>query len=90
MVNLEAAILKTPVITTYQTGLDKEWNANGGQLINPDIDELTTALEHALSWSVQEREQNGQKLHLFVRNNYSWEERFKDWLALYASCKTEN
>ena len=86
MVNLEAAILKTPVITTYQTGLNKEWNANGGQLINPNINELIVALEHVLSWSVQEREENGQKLYQFVRSNYSWTGKFKDWLALYESC----
>jgi glycosyltransferase involved in cell wall biosynthesis len=87
MVNLEAAVLKTPVITTYQTGLDQLWNDNGGKLINSNTDELVKALEEVLKWSDEERDLNGEKLYDFVIANYSWTERFKDWVELYKSCK---
>ncbi|WP_405611274.1 glycosyltransferase [Polaribacter sp. Asnod1-A03] len=87
MVNLEAAILKTPVITTHQTGLKPEWNNNGGRLINPNLKELIIALDEILEWDVEKRNKNGEQLYNFVINNYSWSERFKDWLELYKSCQ---
>jgi glycosyltransferase involved in cell wall biosynthesis len=90
MVNLEAAILKTPVITTYQTGLNPLWNENGGILINPVELELDNALQSVLNWSNEDRIIKGDKLHKFVVNKYSWEKRFKDWLNLYKSCVYEN
>jgi glycosyltransferase involved in cell wall biosynthesis len=85
MVNLEAALQQTPVITTHQTGLKKEWNENGGVLINPNQDEIIFALEKAINWSLEERNSNGNKLFQFVKKNYSWEYRFIDWLKLYKS-----
>ncbi|MFK8059281.1 MAG: glycosyltransferase [Polaribacter sp.] len=86
MVNLEGAILKTPVITTHQTGLNPLWDANGGKLINPNITELTKTLNEVLSWSDEERNKNGEKLYDFVIKNYSWSHRFKDWINLYELC----
>lgn len=83
MVNLEAAILKTPVITTFQTGLDKAWNDHGGILVNPLLDEIENALKIALNWTIQERNRNGEHLRSFVLNKYSWQNRFKDWVKLY-------
>jgi len=85
MVNLEAAITKTPVITTYQTGLGEEWSNNGGKLINPNVKELYLALEEVLQWTNDERINNGEKLYDFALKNYSWDERIKDWIALYRS-----
>jgi glycosyltransferase involved in cell wall biosynthesis len=85
MVNLEAALQQTPVITTYQTGLKKEWNDNGGILINPNQNELAFALEKAINWSLEERNRNGNKLFQFVKKNYSWESRTLDWVELYKS-----
>jgi glycosyltransferase involved in cell wall biosynthesis len=87
MVNLEAAILKTPVITTYQTGLNKDWNINGGILINPNIKELTIALKEAIGWDTAERNKKGQMLYNFVLQHYSWENRYKDWQTLYNNIK---
>lgn len=83
MVNLEAAALKTPVITTYQTGIKKEWNNNGGILINPNIDELYTALNKVILWSDKERKRNGEKLFKFVEKEYSWEKNLINWKELY-------
>ena len=85
MVNLEAAALKTPVITTYQTGLNLKWNTNGGKLINPNVEELRKVLEDVLNWSISERNKNGEKLYNFVTENYSWSKRFSDWKKLYKS-----
>ncbi|WP_040279619.1 glycosyltransferase [Psychroserpens damuponensis] len=83
MVNLEAAIYKTPVITTFQTGLKKEWSQNGGMLVNPNLNEIETALKTALNWTVKQRNDNGLKLHNFVLKSYSWQYRFNDWVKLY-------
>lgn len=85
MVNLEAAACKTPVITSYNTGISPEWNSNGGIMINPNIDELTLALNTAVNWSDEERIQRGNKLSEFVINNYSWEKKGYLWDELYNS-----
>jgi len=89
MVNLEAAILKTPVITTYQTGLDTKWNENGGKLINPNVNELIENLNEILNWSIDKRNIEGEKLYHFVSKNYSWEGRINDWIQLYKTSKDE-
>ncbi len=89
MVNLEAAILKTPVITTYQTGLNPKWNINGGILINPNENELFDSLQQVLKWDAKKRNLNGQKLYSFVKKYYSWQGKKEDWLKLYKSCKNE-
>ena len=83
MVNLEAGILSTPVITTFQTGIKEEWNENGGFLINPNVSELTNALSTVLNWNDEQRLVNGSKLRSFVIENYSWQLKIKDWLNLY-------
>ncbi len=83
MVNLEAGISGTPVITTYQTGLYKEWNNNGGILINPNIDELDKALKEATHWTEKERNDRGGNLKKFIIDNYSWEKNIHKWLQLY-------
>ena len=83
MVNLEAASFKTPVITTFKVGLKKEWNTNGGKLINPNIEELKNALIEVFSWTVEERNTNGKHLYDFVKQHYSWNLRLKDWRNLY-------
>lgn len=83
MVNLEAASLKTPMITTYNTGLNQNWNTNGGRLINPDVNELTEVLKETLNWSLEERVAQGELLFRFVKTAYSWENRLKDWESLY-------
>lgn len=85
MVNLEAAAVKTPVITTYETGLMKEWNDNGGVLIHPKVDVIKLALIQCLSWSNEERNDRGNKLYDFIYNNYSWEKNIYKWIELYRS-----
>jgi len=87
MVNLEAATQKTPVITTFNTGLKHQWSDNGGILINPKKDDLTIALMQVLDWNNRIRNEKGKKLFRFVKENYSWETKLKDWINLYSSLK---
>ena len=83
MVNLEAAIMNTPVITTFQTGLLKEWNEHGGILVNPNVSEVEEALREAISWTQKQRNARGGMLKEFVLNNYSWERNKNKWIKLY-------
>lgn len=83
MVNLEAAACKTPVITTYQTGINPDWNINGGIMINPNEAELTNALNQVSEWSHSERVERGQNLSNYVLENYSWEKKGILWDDLY-------
>lgn len=83
MVNLEAAAFKTPMITTYNTGLEDGWNTNGGKLINPSVKEVKKALKEALDWTLEERIENGQLLYNYVQKKYSWKSRLVDWIQLY-------
>ncbi|CAL2080221.1 Glycosyltransferase involved in cell wall bisynthesis [Tenacibaculum sp. 190524A05c] len=85
MVNLEAALNKTPMITTHKTGLKEGWNTNGGYLINPNIKELTAKLKEAISWNAEERKLKGEQLYEFAKQNYSWSEQFYKWEELYTS-----
>ena len=85
MVNLEAGAMSTPVITTNQTGLLPDWSKNGGELINPDLDELNEALKKAVAWSESERYDRGKSMFQFVETHYSWEKNMSTWLDLYAS-----
>jgi glycosyltransferase involved in cell wall biosynthesis len=87
MVNLEAAMMGTPVITTHQTGLLQEWSRNGGILINPNREELRNAMVNASKWTNQERDTAGKKLREFVIKEYSWKVNKPKWEALYTSMR---
>ena len=83
MVNLEAGLNKTPMITTNNTGLHKDWSNNGGILINANVKELSEALNESLNWSQKERDRKGVLLFNFVKEFYSWENRLNEWELLY-------
>lgn len=85
MVNLEAAMMATPVITTYETGLLPEWSLNGGMLINQTFEELESALKKAYSWNEMERNSLGRKLRQFVIDEYSWKVTLPKWENLYTT-----
>lgn len=85
MVNLEAAACKTPVITTFQTGIKKEWSDNGGKLINPNEEELKQAIFECLSWNHSERVDRGNSLCNYAYENYSWNKKGNLWNELYSS-----
>ncbi len=83
MVNLEAAVCKTPVITSYNTGINPDWNKKGGIMINPNVIELTKAINEITNCSNEERNERGVVLSDFVIKNYSWEEKGHLWNELY-------
>lgn len=85
MVNLEAGLMKTPVITTYQTGLLPDWGKNGGVLIHPQVDQLIQSLDMVSQWSDSERQERGNSLYDFIMKEYSWENKMGDWISLYNS-----
>lgn len=85
MVNLEAAVCKTPVITSYNTGISPEWNNNGGIMLQPKTENLISAMNEAANWSTLERIERGYSLRDFVIKNYSWENKGKMWEELYNS-----
>lgn len=86
MVNLEAAIMETPTITTFQTGLH-DWQDGGGMLVNPNADELAQALRAVCGWDAGEREHRGKASYALVRDRYSWEVVAGQWRKLYYEAK---
>jgi glycosyltransferase involved in cell wall biosynthesis len=87
MVNLEAAMMGTPVITTHQTGLLHEWDSKGGMLINPNFEELQSALQEVSKWDLKKRDLNGEHLRNFIIQEYSWKVNKPKWEALYTSMR---
>lgn len=83
MVNLEAAALKTPVVTTVNTGIKKEWSENGGLLLQPNISELINAINLINQWTLEERLMKGNQIFDFVEKNYSWQKKGELWSNLY-------
>jgi glycosyltransferase involved in cell wall biosynthesis len=83
LVNLEAASVELPVVTTHETGLDG-WEEGGGVLVHPQVEELSRALKQVFSWSESERRERGQKLRQLVERRYSWPAVGPQWLELYA------
>lgn len=83
MVNLEAALSKTIVITTHQTGIDEAWSSSGGYLINPEAEEIKRCLELVLSMRTKDRQAKEIQLRNFVLENYSWKNRYKYWENFY-------
>lgn len=83
LVNLEAAAVSTPVVTSYHTGLF-DWEEGGGILIHPRVEDLTQALEQVLSWSNSEQQERGRRLRQLVESRYSWEAVGPQWSNLYS------
>jgi glycosyltransferase involved in cell wall biosynthesis len=86
LVNLEAAALKTPVITTHETGLS-DWEEGGGLLVHPQVAEVAQALKQVFSWSAAQRQERGRRLRQLVENRYSWEVVGRRWLGLYTALR---
>lgn len=82
LVNLEAAAVETPVITTHETGLS-DWEEGGGILAPPRVEEVSRALELVFSLSEAERRERGRRLRQLVERRYSWEVVGRQWLSLY-------
>ena len=89
MVNLEAANLKCPSITTYQTGLH-DWEEGGGILIDAEsVNSCKQALIDSSYWTVEERIIRGQKSYNLVEKRYNIAVTNNLWLSLYSSLKNK-
>ncbi len=83
MVNLEASACRTPVITTFQSGVTDLWSTHGGMLINPNVEEVAESLLQVTQWSRSERDQRGNSLRSLVESTYSSNVLTPQWIALY-------
>lgn len=82
LVNLEAAAVRTPTITTIETGVE-DWNEHGGLIVKPDVEELTRALEQAASWGLEERLRRGTQIQEWTGKSYDWSAVGPRWLQAY-------
>jgi len=83
MVNLEASACRTPVITTFQSGVTDLWATHGGMLINPNLEEVVGSLLQVTQWSRSERDQRGNSLRRLVESTYNSNVLTPKWIALY-------
>lgn len=82
MVNLEAASLCTPSITTHATGL-RNWEAGGGVLSEATSEGLRLALNAAMQWSTEERIDRGRRVRRMVEKEFSLESVGAAWSRFY-------
>jgi glycosyltransferase involved in cell wall biosynthesis len=83
MVNLEAANLRCPSITSFETGLH-DWEDGGGLLVMADSDtSCSEALKRAADWSLEERLNRGEKSYDLVAQRYNIKKIKKRWNMIY-------
>jgi glycosyltransferase involved in cell wall biosynthesis len=83
LVNLEAAAARTPVLTTFESGVIPEWDRQGGLLVHPDEESILNGLKQAITWSTFERQMRGQSLRNLVETQYGWDNIGKKWADVY-------
>tara|TARA_B100000809_G_C15098604_1_gene515997 strand:+ start:569 stop:1714 length:1146 start_codon:yes stop_codon:yes gene_type:complete len=84
MVNLEAASLCCPSITTFETGLH-DWEDGGGILISAENESsCRNALDRAADWSFEERVSRGAASYNLVFNKYNISKIKLNWIDLYS------
>jgi len=84
MVNLEAGALRTPTITTHDTGLH-DWEDGGGLLVNASEGEISRAFEAVCSWTDSERRERGALSLELIRDRYSHDVVIPKWIEFYHS-----
>jgi glycosyltransferase involved in cell wall biosynthesis len=89
LVNLEAAAVQTPTITTTGTGLH-DWAESGGFLIDATVESLTQALKNVASWTLTERQSRGAQARAFVQARYSWQAIGPRWANVYQQIAQRN
>jgi glycosyltransferase involved in cell wall biosynthesis len=82
LVNLEAASVHTPAITTHATGLS-DWEEGGGILVDDDPIQLSKAIESATSWTLDERMRRGNASRNLLEKQYSWQSTGPLWEQAY-------
>lgn len=83
LVNFEAAMLKLPTITTFETGIEN-WAQSGGLQISPNVEQITSSIQIATKWSYKTRLDKGEKAKDFILNNYSISKIASLWSDFYA------
>ncbi len=90
MVNLEAANLHCPSITSFETGLH-DWEDGGGLLVVGDsAPSCSEALKRAKSWSLEERLRRGNKSYDLVAQKYNISKIKQDWNSIYEKLLVDN
>ncbi len=89
LVNLEAATVRTPTITTTETGVE-EWDKHGGLITKPDVEDLARALEQSALWGLEERLMRGQQIQEWVEAFYGWKTIGPRWLETYQRIISES
>jgi glycosyltransferase involved in cell wall biosynthesis len=89
MVNMECAVCGVPSIATFQSGLC-DWQEGGGLLVQPDVDDLAAKLSQVSHWNLEERNQHGEYLRMWVTKNYSFDAIMPRWEKLYAAVVAEH
>ena len=85
MVNLEAANLGCPSITTFETGLH-DWEEGGGILIDSNsIDSCRQALIQSSKWTASERKTRGELSYNLALERYNISVTNMSWVNLYFS-----
>lgn len=83
MVSLEAASARTPVITSFESGMDEDWERNGGMRVHPTEDAIYQGLQQSLGWSENERHDRGKAMRQLVETCYSSRRVGEQWLDAY-------
>lgn len=83
MVNLEAAALFTPSLTTSETGLF-DWESGGGMLVSRDIASLRKSLKLCAAWPLNERISRGKQSRELVLKRYSLDVVGAQWVKFYS------
>jgi glycosyltransferase involved in cell wall biosynthesis len=84
-VNLEAAAVETPVITSYESGVVDDWERCGGLRVHPDEDSILAGLSQAVNWCEPARLDRGKALRALIERVYSWSQVGQNWAELYQS-----
>lgn len=84
LVNVEAALLGRPVLTTPYTGLFAIAQ-NGGMLCEPSADAIQKALLAAMAWTKEEYAARSVKIQKWARSEYALEQISPQWRAFYSA-----
>lgn len=84
LVNVEAALLGRPVLTTPYTGLFAIAQ-NGGMLCEPTAEDIQKALLAALAWTKDEYAARSVTIQKWARSEYALEQISPQWRAFYSA-----
>lgn len=83
MIVLESMSSATPVLTTTSAPWSHLPKRGCGWSVKPNVEEITEALQQAMSISDEERAAMGSRGRELVLNEYTWESSAKQMIAMY-------